>query len=271
MMKLKRIKLLGEEGFASLFLEQNEISKKLYATKIINEKKILPQAKKYLQNEIKILSTIKHINIIKLYRVLKSQDYTFLVMEYCNGGSLHKNLYEYINKYGQPFPEQLVQRLMKKILTGVNYLHQKGIIHRDLKLGNILLNYENKLIKDIYSAEIKIIGFNSSYLPGSSEPKTFIETVPNMAPSVVQNLLNPHFYNEKIDIWSLGIICYEMLFGRPLFSNMNDNGIINNNNFRIPTTISAQASNFLKSMLQKDGNNRLSASQLLNHDFIIRD
>ena len=106
---------------------------------------------------------------------------------------------------------------MKKILTGVNYLHQKGIIHRDLKLGNILLKYENELNKDIYSAEIKIIDFNSSYLPGSSEPKTFIGTVPNMAPSVVKNLFKTNFYNEKIDIWSLGTICYEMFLGSLFF------------------------------------------------------
>ena len=275
MMKLNRIKLLGEGAFASVYLEQDEISKQLYATKIINEKKIGPQAKKYLENEIKILNMINHQNIIKLYHVLKSQDYTFLVMEYCNGDSLYKNLYT--NNHGQPFPERLVQRIMKKLLTGVNFLHQNGIIHRDLKLGNILLKYENELNKDIYSAEIKIIDFNSSYIHGTSEPKTFVGTVPYMAPSVAQKYYNPYNsypYNEKIDIWSLGIICYEMLFGKRLFPNKNDNEIINNIlicNFKIPKTISVQARTFLLSMLQKDEINRLSASQLLNHEFIIGD
>ena len=128
-------------------------------------------------------------------------------MEYCNGGTLHKNLYDYKNKYGKPFSEEIVQIIMKKILTGVNYLHQKGIIHRDLKLGNILLNYENELNKNIFSADIKIIDFNTSFIAGSSEPMTFLGTVPNMAPSVAKNLFNPHSYNEKIDIWSLGIVC----------------------------------------------------------------
>ena len=265
MMKLNRIKLLGEGAFASVYLEQDEISKQLYATKIINEKKIAPQARKYLENEIKILNMINHQNIIKLYHVLKSKDYIFLVMEYCNGDSLYKNLYT--NNHGQPFPERLVQRIMKKLLTGVNFLHQNGIIHRDLKLGNILLKYENEFNKDIYSAEIKIIDFNSSYIHGTSEPKTFVGTVPYMAQSASKNLFESHSYNEKIDIWSLGIICYEMLFGKRLFPNMNDNEIINN----IPTTISRQAKTFLLSMLQKDEINRLSASQLLNHEFIIGD
>ena len=228
-MKLNRIKLIGEGAFASVYLEQDIYSKKLYATKIINEKKIDPQATKYLQNEINILNMINnHQNIIKLYRVLESQNYLFLVMEYCNGGSLHKNLYDYIKNYGQAFPEKLVQRIMKKILTGVNFLHQKGIIHRNLKLGNILLKYENELNKDIFSAEIKIIDFICSYIPGTSEPKTYAGTPQNMAPTVFQNKFKTQYCNEKIDIWSLGTLCYEMPFGKPLFLNMNEDEIIKN-------------------------------------------
>jgi len=273
-MKLNRIKKIGEGSFANVYLEQDEYSKQLYATKIINEQKLNPKEKKYLQNEIEILSKINHQNIIKLYNDIESQNYKLLVMEYCNGGSLHKNLYDYINKYGHPFPEKLVQRLMKKILTGVNFLHQKGIIHRDLKLGNILVKYENEFDKNIYSAEIKIIDFNCSYIYGTSKPKTIVGTPQYMAPSIIQNMFTTHYYDEKIDIWSLGIVCYEMLFGKALFSNMNANEIKNNIllcNFKIPKTISVQARTFLLSMLKKDGINRLSASQLLNHPFIIGD
>ena len=153
-MKLNRIKKIGEGGFASVYLEQDEYSKQLFATKIIDEKKLSPQAKKYLQNEIEILGKINHQNIIKLYHVTERENFKFLIMEYCNGGSLHTNLYDYyIKKYGQPFPEKIVQRIMKKLLIGVNFLHQKGIIHRDLKLGNILLKYENELDKNIFSAK----------------------------------------------------------------------------------------------------------------------
>ena len=228
MMKLNRIKLIGEGAFANVYLEQDKYSKQLYATKIINEKKIDPQVKKYLQNEIKILNMINHQNIIKLYHVLESKNYLFLVMEYSNGGSLYQNLNDYIKKYGHPFPEKLVQRIMKKILTGVNFLHQRGIIHRDLKLGNILLKYENELNKDIYAAEIKIMDFNCSYISETSATKAFTETVQNMAPSVVQNKFKTQYYDEKIDIWHLGSLFYEMLFGKPLFSNINEDEIIKN-------------------------------------------
>ena len=168
---------------------------------------------------------------------------------------------------------------MKKILSGVQYLHNHGIIHRDIKLQNILLKYENDIDlakQNLYSAEIKIIDFNLSYIENIlSGPMSFLGTVPNMAPSVVINKYNQNnIYDEKIDIWSLGTICYELLFGKPLFSNMTEQQMINNIlscNFYIEKTISVQARTFLYCMLQKDGINRLSAGQLLNHEFITGD
>ena len=158
-------------------------------------------------------------------------------MQRCNGDSLYQNLNDYIKKYGHPFPEKLVQRIMKKILTGVNFLHQRGKIHRYLKLGNILLKYENELNKDIYAAQIKIMDFNCIYISETSAPKTFRGTIQNMAPSVVQNKFKTQYYDEKIDIWPLGSLFYEMLFGKPLFSNINEDEIIKNIllcNYKIP-------------------------------------
>ena len=89
---------------------------------------------------------------------------------------------------------------------------------------------------------------------GTSEPKTYAGTPQNMAPTVFQNKFKTQYYNEKIDIWSLGTLCYEMLFGKPLFLHMNEDEIIKNIllcNFKIPKTISVQARNFLLSMLRQ--------------------
>ena len=230
----------------------------------------------YLQNEINILRMINHPNIIKFYFLMKKPDFTYLGIEYCNGGSLMNNLYEYINKYNKPFSEKLVQKLMKQILLGVKYLHDRGIIHRDLKLNNILIHYDNDYDlknQNLYSATIKIIDFNISYMPNGNMPLTVVGTSPNMAPSVVQNIYNiPKPYDDKVDIWSLGTLCYEMLFGKRLFTGIKREEIYQNiltNNFKIPKTISIQARSFILNMLRKEGINRLSASQLLNHDFII--
>ena len=100
-----------------------------------------------LENEIKILSNANHPNIIKLYAIINNQNNInnkTLILEYCNGGSLQNNLGLYMSKYKKPFSEKIVQKIMKNILFGVKYLHDKGIIHRDLKLDNILVKYQNE-------------------------------------------------------------------------------------------------------------------------------
>ena len=275
-------KLIGKGGYAEVYLLQDKNTNKLYAGKYVKPRKMNQKELSLYQTEKKILRSYyvnPNPNIIHLYNVFRYEINTdeLLVLEYCNGGSLLQYLYDYIAKNGKPFPENLVRHLMKQILKGVNSLHERGIIHRDLKLNNILLKYNNNndLIKqNIYAAEIKIIDFNTSYFPNIDLPKTVIGTLPNMAPTIINNAYGFEglkIYDEKIDIWSLGTLCYEMLFGKPLFGNIQNNDMvlnIYNCNFNIPNTISSQARNFLYSMLQKKGSDRLSAAQLLNHDFI---
>ena len=189
MMQLRIMKLLDRGSFSEVFLARDITNNRLLALKKINEKNMNYKQKIYIQNEISILRMINHPNIIKLYYVLKDQNSTYLGIEYCNGGSLNKNLYEYI----KPFPEKLVQKLMKQILLGVKSIHDKGIIHRDLKLGNILLYYDNDsnlINKNLYATTIKIIDFNISYKPNAFMANTVVGTSPNMAPSVVKICLS---------------------------------------------------------------------------------
>ena len=279
-MKLKTIKQIGKGAFASVYLVQDLITGKYYAKKVVKTSKMSKKLLHYFIAEKLILRAsiaYNFKNIIKAHRIekLTNGDYN-LILDYCNGGSLHECLLNYINRYRKPFPENIVRYLMEQILIGVECLHKFGIIHRDLKLGNILINYKNendRINLNILASEIKIIDFNVSYFPKSSDPKTFLGTIPNMAPSVIKINEYPQIeeYDNKIDIWSLGTICYEMLFGKSLFSNKqnkeNFNNIINAN-FIIPETISPKARSFLYCMLQKDGINRLSCTQLLNHEFI---
>ena len=282
-MSFNFLQLIGKGGYAEVYLLQDKTSNKYYAGKYVKPRKMNPKELSLYQTEKAILRSYyvnPNPNIIHLYNVFryeKNNNDELVVLEYCNGGSLLQYLYDYITRNGKPFPENLVRHLMKQILKGVNSLHARGIIHRDLKLNNILLKYNNNndlISKNIYAAEIKIIDFNTSYFPNADLPKTVIGTLPNMAPTIINNAYGFEgfkIYDEKIDIWSLGTLCYEMLFGKPLFGNIQNYNMVQNIyncNFNIPNTISSQARNFLYSMLQKKESDRLSAAQLLNHDFI---
>ena len=142
---LTLIKCLGKGAFGEVYLTSKQGSKEKYATKKIDKKFASnPRAKKYLDNEINILKEVDHPNIIKLYNVHETTKFIYLVMEYCNGGGLSDCLEEYQKKFRKPFPEEIVQYLMRQIVSGINYLHKKNILHRDIKLDNILVNFDSE-------------------------------------------------------------------------------------------------------------------------------
>ena len=264
---LTLINYLDAGCFAETFLSKKKGSDQLYATKRIAIKMLIqePYLKNYIENEINVLKKIKHPNIVKLYDLKADKEYIYLVMEYCNGGSLYDLLNNYKEKYGKPFSEDIVKYFMKQILLGVECLHNHGIIHRDLKLENILLSYntqEDALSNNIFLSQIKIIDFNTCMQSG-----TYIETF--MDPTFVYEDFDDIICDEKVDIWALGVLCYEMLTGEKPYKTNENNFNLKKDNINIPKNISFEAQSFLFSMLQKDRYKRLSVKELLRKDFIL--
>ena len=268
------LKYINSGCFSQTYISKKKGSDQLYATKKISLAIISqePIFNKYLQNEIIILKQVNHPNIVKLYDVKIKPDYIYLVMEYCNGGSLLEALNYYKLKNGRPFTEKIVQFLMKQILSAVEYLHKNGIIHRDLKLDNILLNYKSQSDADshnIFLSQIKIIDFNissrlSNYTkkPGDEDEELFMNS------NFFSNEFCDIIYDDKFDIWSLGALCYEMLTGQIPYQMQDHVQKISNINITIPKNISFLAQSFLSLMLEKNRKKRFSASQLLNHEFL---
>jgi serine/threonine protein kinase len=156
-------KCLGSGSFGEVYLTKKNGEKKYYATKKYERDKIeKTEAMKYLKNEINILQSLKHPNIVKYDDIKKTKKHFYIVMDYCNGGELSKALEKYQIKNGKPFPEYLVQYFMRQIISAFQYIHGQGIMHRDIKLENILLNYENEEDRknlNLMKAQIKIIDF----------------------------------------------------------------------------------------------------------------
>lgn len=276
---------IGKGCFGEVYYTKEDNSNIPYATKII--KRELADSKKffkYFANEIMSLKNLCHKNIIKLKEFKKTNNHYYIIIEYCNGGTLKDNFEKYRNKYRKIFPEKIIQHIIRQIVEAVNYLHSQNIVHRDLKLENMLLNYYTKEAQDnldILHSELKLIDFGTAaYKSKASESndmlKTIIGSPLNMDPIILKMYTGfskdvlP--YDEKIDIWSLGILCYEMLFGEKPFGNLEDNEKNRENLIIfIPQTISLAAQTFLLSMLQKNGDKRLSATELLKHEFLSKD
>ena len=279
---LTLIKFLGKGAFGEVYLSQKANSNKYFATKKIDRKIAdRPKLKKYLINEINILKTLNHPNIVKLEEVKKNTDFYYIVMEYINGGGLSDCLKKYMDKYGKAFSEAIVQHLMRQILNALVYIHDKKIIHRDLKLDNIMVNYDSQEDKEnlnMMKAKIKIIDFGFSVLLNEQNlASTTVGSPINMDPIILEkfNKLRDKniTYDTKADIWSLGTVCYELLIGKAVFNAETMEDLVNkvkDGKYKVPSTISKELIDFLNQMLQYDANYRSSARELQNHPFITK-
>ena len=163
---LNLIKFLGKGSYGEVYLSKKDNSNKLLATKKISRSFAdRPQFQKYFLNEIKILKTINHPNIVKLEEVKKGTHFYYIVMEFINGGMLSDCLQKYKEKTGNYFPEQIVQYLMRQLIDALIYIHGKNIIHRDIKLENIMVHFDSEIDKEnlnMMKAKIKM-----SYCPNA--------------------------------------------------------------------------------------------------------
>ena len=279
---LTLIQPIGQGAFGQVYLTSKQGSKEKFATKRIEKKRFTanPRAKKYLDNEIDILKNVNHPNIVKLYDIKETSQYLYLVTEFCNGGGLSDCLEYYSENNNKPFPENVVQYLMKQIVSALSYLHGKKILHRDIKLDNILVKFDNeedRKKKNILKATVKMIDFGfARYLKNEELAFSTLGSPINMDPGILRKLnkvehSNEYGYDEKADIWSLGTICYEMLIGKCTFDADSMADLlkkVETGDYFLPTTLSKEAVSFLNCMLQYDYKRRLSAQELSRHKFL---
>jgi serine/threonine protein kinase len=274
------IKCLGSGTFGEVYLTENEKNHKQFATKVIPTSFLKrPELKKYIDSEIKIMKQLDHENTIKLHEFFQTNNNLYFIMEYINGGTLSDYLSSYKLKTGKPFSQKMIQHFVKQIVQGLIYIHSKNIIHRDLKLDNILLSFPSKIPKENreYSqATVKIIDF------GLSTQKTFAMSNPGtpayMDPIILQKFNKSggikrfRLYDKKADIWSLGAITYEMLTGQNIFQADDLDELISKvekgNYYLKVDDLSNEILSFLNCMLQYEPKNRLSAKDLALHQFL---
>ncbi len=259
----KKLQILGEGSFATVYEAQNRITDIMRAMKIIKKDKYNSGNELEIINEVNILKTMDHPNIVKIFEFYSNENNYSIIMEYCKGGKLSNEI-----KNLAPFDERYSSYVMYQIFSAINYCHNMNIIHRDLKPENILIVNMNK--NNNYP-NIKICDFGmSKVVEKNSLQNKFLGSIYYVAPEVIKQK-----YNEKCDIWSCGVIMYVLLSKRPPFmgdyyEEIMEKILEGNVDLQSPPfdKLSKNCLDLLQRLLCKDIDKRISAQEALNHPWI---
>uniref|UniRef100_A0A8C8ZAJ1 Hormonally up-regulated neu tumor-associated kinase n=1 Tax=Prolemur simus TaxID=1328070 RepID=A0A8C8ZAJ1_PROSS len=248
---------LGEGSFAKVREGLHVLTGEKVAIKVIDKKRAKKDTyvTKNLRREGQIQQMIRHPNITQLLDILETENSYYLVMELCPGGNLMHKIYE-----KKRLEEAEARRYIRQLISAVEHLHRAGVVHRDLKIENLLLDEDNN---------IKLIDFglsNCAGILGYSDP---FSTQCGSPAYAAPELLARKKYGPKIDVWSIGVNMYAMLTGtlpftvepfslRALYQKMVDKEMN-----PLPTQLSTGAINFLRSLLEPDPVKRPNIQQAL--------
>ena len=260
--KYKIINKTGDGAYGSVFCAINiHTGVKIAMKKIlkIKENKVDDME---IKNEFNILKKLDHPNIVKIFEFYDSNSNYYIITEYCKYGELYRHIY-------YNYSERQLCVLFYQVFSGLCYLHEKNIIHRDIKLENIMIS---DIEKDIITKEeyfwIKIIDFGTAKIfQKNKKEKTVIGSTYYIAPEVLKKK-----YNEKCDTWSIGVVLFMLITGVPPFDGKNDKDIIlsiqkgkyDKNNKKL-LNYSKDVQDLLSKLLEVNVDKRLSSYEALNH------
>jgi aurora kinase len=187
-----------------------------------------------VRREIEIQSNLRHPNILNLYGHFHDSKRIFLVLEFAGQGELYKHL-----RKARRFPEWKAAQYISQMASALHYLHGKHVIHRDIKPENILMGIHG---------EIKISDFGWSVHAPSNRRTTYCGTLDYLPPEMIVPRSPGNSYDEKVDLWSLGVLTYEFLVGEAPFEDtpIMTTKRIARGDVRVPSFVSTTAADFIK-------------------------
>jgi serine/threonine protein kinase len=251
----------GKFGLVKLGIEKKTGQK--VAIKIMKKSSMDSSDLELVRTEIEILKICQHPNIIRLYNVFENADYMYIIMEYCSGG----DLFSFLENRNFRIPEKRASTIIHKMATAVYYMHSFGVAHRDLKPENVLMTSDDD------DGDIRILDFGLSKILGPYEKcDEPYGTLTYCAPEIIVD--EP--YSKAVDLWSLGIMTYLMVSGKLPFNSEDENEIARQVVYDEPDyirnpvwkSITPECKDFIKRLLEKDQNKRMTIKEALEHKWI---
>ncbi|XP_033994712.1 aurora kinase A [Trematomus bernacchii] len=248
---------LGKGKFGNVYLARERQSKFILALKVLFKKQLEKAGVEHqLRREVEIQSHLRHPNILRLYGYFHDSTRVYLILEFAPKGELYSEL----QRCGH-FPEDKSATYIMELADALNYCHSKKVIHRDIKPENLLLGA---------NGELKIADFGWSVHTPSSRRSTLCGTLDYLPPEMIEGKT----HDEKVDLWSLGVLCYEFLIGKPPFETKSHEETyrkISRVEYTYPaqSDISAGAKDLIARLLKHNPMHRLPIQGVLSHPWVV--
>ncbi|XP_057634595.1 serine/threonine-protein kinase 33 isoform X2 [Chionomys nivalis] len=227
-------------------------------------------AVKLLEREVNILKSVKHKHIIHLEQVFETPKQMYLVMELCEDGELK----EVLDAKGH-FSENETRLIIQSLASAIAYLHNKDIVHRDLKLENIMVKSSFLDDNNEMNLNIKVTDFGLAVRKHGSRSEGMMQTTCGTPIYMAPEVINAHEYSQQCDIWSIGVIMYLLLCGEPPFLANSEEKLFElirkgELQFEDPVwdSVSDSAKNVLKQLMKVDPAHRITAKELLDNQWL---
>ncbi|XP_062917958.1 serine/threonine-protein kinase 33 isoform X2 [Mobula hypostoma] len=264
---------LGQGSYGVVIEATHNRSGKKWAIKKVNREKAGSSAVKLLEREVSILKQVNHEHIIHLEEVFETPKRMYLVTEVCEGGELSAILHK-----KKRLNENETRHVIRSLASAIAYLHKNDIVHRDLKLENILVkNIENSSELDM-KLNIKVTDFGLSVQKGGVGSDKMLQATCGTPMYMAPEVLSAHQYTQQCDTWSIGVIMYTLLSGVPPFVASSEEKLaelINRGELRFDSSvlqeISDGAKDVLSRLLKVDPAHRITANELLDNPWVTGD
>ncbi|KAE8152196.1 kinase-like protein [Aspergillus avenaceus] len=250
---------LGKGRFGRVYLARERDSGFVCALKILDKREIQQgKIEKQVAREIEIQSNVRHPNILQLYGHFHDTRRIILILEFACKGELYKHLQK-----EERFPEWKAAHYIAQIASALQYLHRKHVIHRDIKPENILVGIHG---------ELKMSDFGWSVHAPGGRRFTKCGTLDYLPPEMVDPKKCEKPYDEKVDLWSLGVLMYEFLVGKAPFEDIPvmTQRKIAKGDMTVPSVVSSEAENLIKQLLVPDSKQRISLDKVREHPWITK-